>query len=95
MLIDDQLITRLSEISCITLTDSEKDRLKTELQEALNNMADFTRLNTQGVPECSNVLGNTNVFREDEVQPSFDRELILKNAPFKNNEMFIAPKTIG
>ena len=94
MLIDDQLMTRLEEISCIALSDSEKDRLKTELLETLDSMTGFTKLDTQGVPECSHVLGNTNVFRDDEVQPSFDRELILKNAPDKNNEMFIAPKTI-
>ena len=30
----------------------------------------------------------------EEEQASVDRELILKNAPCRNSEMFIAPKTI-
>jgi aspartyl/glutamyl-tRNA(Asn/Gln) amidotransferase C subunit len=39
-------------------------------------------------------LDDTNVFRDDEARPSFDRELILKNAPVRNDEFFIAPKTV-
>ena len=51
-------------------------------------------LNTDGVPERSHPFDNVNAFREDEVTASFERELVLKNAPVRNAEMFIAPKTV-
>ena len=35
-----------------------------------------------------------NVFREDEVRESMDRELILQNAPAKKDGCFLVPKTV-
>jgi aspartyl-tRNA(Asn)/glutamyl-tRNA(Gln) amidotransferase subunit C len=57
-------------------------------------MARLGELNTDGVVERSHPFDNVNVFRDDEARPSFDRELILQNAPVRNDEMFIAPKTV-
>ena len=94
MQVDDKLITRLEEISCLTLSEIEKNRLKTELQEVLDNMAQFREFNAGGAPECSQTGQCANVFRDDEPQTSFDRELILKNAPAKNDGMFVVPKTV-
>jgi aspartyl-tRNA(Asn)/glutamyl-tRNA(Gln) amidotransferase subunit C len=94
MQIDDKLISYLEDLSCLTLSDSEKSRLKGDLQEILDYMARLSALNTDGVSERSHPFDNVNVFRNDEVRPSFDRELILANAPNKNDEMFIAPKTV-
>ena len=36
----------------------------------------------------------TNVMREDETSPSYEREDILKNAPCRNEEYFVVPKTV-
>jgi aspartyl/glutamyl-tRNA(Asn/Gln) amidotransferase C subunit len=94
MQIDDELISYLEDLSCLTLSDGEKTRLKGDLQEILDYMARLGELNTEGVSERSHPFDNVNVFRDDEVRPSFDRELILKNAAVKNDEMFIAPKTV-
>jgi aspartyl-tRNA(Asn)/glutamyl-tRNA(Gln) amidotransferase subunit C len=94
MQIDDKLLERLEEMSFLALSNDEKSRFKVELQEILGRMTKFNEFNTEGVPECSYPLDNVNVFRDDEVQPSLARELILQNAPAKNDEMFIAPKTV-
>jgi aspartyl-tRNA(Asn)/glutamyl-tRNA(Gln) amidotransferase subunit C len=94
MQIDDKLISYLEDLSCLTLSDNEKKSLTGDLCETLISMSKIHELNTDSVPECCSPLDNVNVFRNDEVHPSFDRELILKNAPVKNDEMFIAPKTI-
>jgi len=94
MQIDDKLIEYLEHLSCLTLSDDEKVRLKGDLDKILSGMAQLSELDTNGVPERSHPFDNVNAFRDDEVQPSFDRELILKNAPDRNNEMFIAPKTV-
>ena len=102
MQIDDKLISYLEDLSCLTLSDGEKSRLTGDLQKILDYMArlgelkpqEGSTLDTAGVSERSHPFDNVNVFRDDEVRPSFARELILKNAPVKNDEMIIAPKTV-
>lgn len=94
MQIDDKLITYLEDLSCLTLTAEEKIRLTGDLEKILSYMDRLSELNTDGVPERSHPFDTVNVFREDEVQPSCDRELILRNAAEQNGECFVAPKTV-
>ena len=92
--IDDKLISYLEDLSCLSLSDGEKSRLTGDLQKILDYMARLGKLDTTGVTERSHPFDNVNAFRDDEVRPSFDRDLILKNAPVKNDEMILAPKTV-
>ena len=99
MRIDDNLISYLEDLSYLTLSDDEKSRLKADMEKILDDISHLGELNTEGVGECSHPItragsGNINAFRENADHPSFDRELILKNAPVHNDEAFIAPKTI-
>ena len=94
MQIDDKLIAYLEDLSCLALSEQEKKRLTGDLREILDYMARLGELNTDGVTERSHPFDNVNVFRDDEAYPSFDRALILQNAPNKNDEMIIAPRTV-
>ena len=94
MQINLDLISYLEDLSCLTLADSEKQRLCEELKEILSGMALLEELNTENIPERSHPFDNVNSFRDDKVEASFERTLILKNAPQKDNEMFIAPKAV-
>jgi len=94
MHIDDKLLSYLEDLSFLALSDSEKNRLTEDLQEVLDYMGRLRELNTDGASERSHPFDKTNAFREDETCPSFDRELLLKNAPVKSDAMFIAPKAI-
>ena len=100
MQVDDKLISYLEDLSCLTLPETEKIRLTEDLQKILNGIAKLGELNTDGVTERSHPWDfqassdNTKAFRSDEVRPSLPRELVLKNAPEKNDEMFIAPRTV-
>jgi len=94
MLIDSKLILYLEDLSNLKLSDSEKSRMIEDLQKILNVIEPIKKINTDGVPECSHPSEKVNIFRNDEVKPSFARDLILKNAPVKNDEMFIVPKTV-
>jgi len=92
--IDARLISYLEDLSCLTLSDDEKHRLAKDLREILDGMARLGELDTDAVPERSHPFDHVNAFREDEAQASLDRGLILKNAPDRNDSMFIAPKTV-
>jgi len=94
MQIDDKLISYLEDLSCLTLADADKSRLTTDLQKMLNGVSKLCELNTAGAGELSLQAQKDNVLRDDIVRPSFNRELILKNASVKNDEFFLAPKTM-
>jgi aspartyl-tRNA(Asn)/glutamyl-tRNA(Gln) amidotransferase subunit C len=92
--IDDKLIAYLEDLSCLTLSADEKTRLTGDLQKIVDYMARLGELNTHGVSERSHPFDDVNAFRDDEARPSFERALILKNAPARNDEFTIAPKTV-
>jgi aspartyl-tRNA(Asn)/glutamyl-tRNA(Gln) amidotransferase subunit C len=94
MQIDGKLISYLEDLSYLTLSGGEKKRLSGDLEKILNGFNRLNELNTEGVQEYTHPFDNVNIFRNDEVRASFDSELILKNAPVKNDECFIAPKTV-
>jgi len=94
MRIDEDLINYMEELSFITLSKDEKTKMTEELQELLTGITKLSELNTEGIKECHSPLEASMTFRDDKEIPSFDREEILKNAPRKNDEFFIAPKTL-
>ena len=94
MQIDEKLMNYLEELSCLTLASEEKQRISGDLKAILEYMERLGELDLSGVPERSHPYDKVNAFRNDETGVSFDRELILKNAPAKNDKMFIAPKTV-
>ena len=94
MQIDDTLIAYLEDLSCLTLSADEKTRLTGDLQKILDYMARLDELDTSGVSERSHPFDNVNAFRDDEAHASFDRALILQNAPVRNDAFTIAPKTV-
>ena len=94
MQIDDKLMKYLEDLSCLTLSDEEKQRISGDLKEILGYMERLGEISTDGVPERSHPFDNVNAFRDDEAGESFEREQILQNAPNRDDKMFIAPKTV-
>ncbi len=94
MIIDEQLISHLEDLSCLTLTEDEKLRLTGDLGKILSGMARLNALSTENAPEHSRPFGAVNAFRQDEVTASLARELVLKNAPEHSATLFTAPLTV-
>ena len=90
--LDTDLITYLAKLSKLELSDSDKERLDSEmsaivdLMDAMSevNMEDQINLNGEGISLES--------LREDEVVPSYDTEIILRNASHKKDGFFEVPK---
>ena len=94
MRVDDKLLSYMEDLSFFILSDEEKSSLAKDLEMILNGIDKLSELNTEGAGECTHPFDKVNVFRDDEVHPFASRELILKNAPVRNEEMIIAPKTV-
>jgi aspartyl-tRNA(Asn)/glutamyl-tRNA(Gln) amidotransferase subunit C len=88
------IIQYLEDLSKLKLTEEEAKTAREDLLKILEYMSSLNKIDTTGVEEMSHPFSNVNDFREDKISASYPRELILKNAPKKNGEYFIAPKTV-
>lgn len=93
MMITDELVSYLEELGKIKLEDGEKAQTKEDLQKILAYMDTLAELDTDGVEPMSHAFANENVFREDEVQPSADRDLLLSNSARKKDGSYMVPRT--
>ena len=86
--ISDETIEYVGILAKLELSEEEKENAKKDMEE----MLDY--LDTSGVEPLSHVFPVHNVFREDEVNEHDGRENTLANAPERNGDSFVVPKTI-
>ena len=65
------------------------------MDDILTYMDNLSVLDTTNVKPTTYALPMQNVFREDEVRPSLDREAALANAPLKEDGYFKVPRVLG
>lgn len=78
----------------LVLDESAKEQLADQLGRILNYVAKLNELDTSDVEPMMHVLELTNVFREDVVQRSLDRETALQNAPRTDGQYFLVPRIL-
>jgi aspartyl-tRNA(Asn)/glutamyl-tRNA(Gln) amidotransferase subunit C len=88
-------VKKIAELARLEFTESELENYTTEMNKMLDYVDKLNELNTENVEPLSHPIENTNVFREDEVKKSTNREEALKNAPDKSSEHFKVPKVIS
>ena len=93
MMITDDLVEYLEELGKIHLNPDEKAQTKEDLQKILAYMDTLSELDTDCVEPMSHAFSDENVFREDEVQPSADRDLLLSNSHRKKDGSYMVPRT--
>ena len=94
MQIDSKMVEYVAELAKLRLNDEEKELMAEDLTKVLKYMDILNSLDTTDVEPVTHVFGVENVFREDVVQPSFDREEILKNAIDTADGCFKVPQTV-
>lgn len=80
-MISDLDFAKLVKMCKLTLSDSEKKVIHSQLDEALKAVEVFDELDLKGVPPLSHPGELTNVMREDVVRDSFTQAEALSNAP--------------
>ena len=89
-----ETVEYVANLARLNLSDEEKSRLADEMGGILDYMDKLNSLDTAGTKPMEHVEPVSNVFREDIVLESFDREAILANAPDKENGAFRVPKIV-
>ena len=94
MEITDKLVAYVAELAHLKLDGEQRAQAAADLARMIGYVDKLSELDTEGVEPMSHAFPVTNVFREDEVRDSMDRELVLANAPAVKDGCFLVPKTV-
>ncbi len=88
-------VAHVARLARLDLTEEELERFTVQLGAVLEHAADVEALDTAGVPPTAHPLELANVFRDDAVVPSLDRDEVLAMAPSAQDHRFRVPKILG
>ena len=84
----------ISELARLELTEEEKSLFQAQLDDIVGYMDKINSVNVDGVEPMMHGMTLVNVMREDEIQPSMEREEALANAPKRVGDEFLLPKIV-
>lgn len=84
----------VASLAQLTLDDKAKQRLLKEMGELLAYVDKLNELDTDGIEPMMHVLDISNVYREDIVTGSLDRDTALRNAPKTDGAYFLVPRIL-
>lgn len=88
-------VEKIADLARLYITEEEKEKYTRQLNVVLEYMEQLNKVDTSNVEPLSHPFELTNVFRDDEVQPSLSVDEALKNAPEKSGNYFKVPKVIN
>ena len=92
--IDETLVRHIAHLSRLTMSDADIARMAIELGAIVDYFDQLSELDTADVPPTVHALPVHNIFRSDEVGPSFGPGESLANAPRREGEYFRVPKVL-
>ena len=95
MSISRQDIEKVALLARLQLTEAELATMTEQLAQIVGYVDQFAEVNTDGVEPMAHAVELTNVFAEDQVEPSLPREKALANAPRHNERGYLVPAVLG
>ncbi len=87
-------VANLARLARLDLAEAELDEYAKQLEIILESVAKVGEVATADVKPMSHATGLVNIFREDKVETSLDREEILKSAPATEDFRFRVPRIL-
>ncbi|MEO6053666.1 MAG: Asp-tRNA(Asn)/Glu-tRNA(Gln) amidotransferase subunit GatC [Chthoniobacterales bacterium] len=84
----------VAELARLALTDEEVTQFQPQLESILKYVEQLSEVNVDDVVATAHTTPVFNVFREDVVLESLDKEAALANAPLSANGLVIVTKVI-
>ena len=85
-------VRHVAALARLALSEVEVTRLAEQLGVILEHADDVASLELEGVEPTAHPLPLQNVFRDDEVRPSLDRDEVLAQAPAVEDGRFRVPR---
>jgi len=84
----------VSKLSRLSFGEDEKKDFVEKLNSVVEYIEKLEEVDVEGVKPMYHAVDVKNVFREDEVKPSFKREDMISNAPDVEGGCFRVPKVV-
>ena len=88
-------IAHVARLARLDLSPEELDAYRSELGVILEHAARVQNLEGEPGAGSFHPLGMANVYREDEIRPSLDRDEVLDQAPEAGEGFFSVPPSLG
>ena len=89
-----ELVGYVARLAQLRLDEEQQEQAAKDLARMIGYVDKMAELDTEGVEPMSHALPVKNVFREDEIRESMEREKVLQNAPKTKDGCFLAPRTV-
>ena len=90
-----QEVEKIALLGRLLLSPEELDKMTAQLGQIVGYVELLGELDTEGVTPMAHAVETFNVFRDDELRPSLDREAALANAPHHDGEFYLVPAVLG
>lgn len=94
MEITNEILDYISKLAKLELTEEERKQEIKDMQSIVSYMDILNTLDTSQVETTSHIYPTRNIFREDIVKSSYDKDEILLNAAEKEDNFYKVPKTV-
>ena len=94
MTVDDETVRRIARLARIKIEDEDVPGLRGELSGILDWVEQLNEVNTDGVEPMTRVAAHQLKKRKDKVRDGEIAEVIVKNAPFSEDNYFVVPKVV-
>lgn len=94
MKITKEQVTHVANLARLNLTEEEKEHMTKDMESIISFVDQMDELDIKEVAPTAHIIPINNVFREDKVRPSMDRDTLLKNAPSQEKGCFSVPKIV-
>jgi aspartyl-tRNA(Asn)/glutamyl-tRNA(Gln) amidotransferase subunit C len=87
-------VKRIAHLARIEITEQETGQALAQLNEIFKLIEQLQSVNTAGIEPMSHPLGGSQRLREDLASDQPDREALMKNAPARQDGLFLVPRII-
>ena len=94
MSVSKEEVKHLAKLSKLEFDEKSLDKITNDLSSIVDYANMLSSIDVEGGKPTAHILDIKNVFREDVVEKSYDREEILKNAPEKEAGCVSVPQTV-
>jgi aspartyl-tRNA(Asn)/glutamyl-tRNA(Gln) amidotransferase subunit C len=88
-------VEKVSLLARLRLSEAELETMTPQLGKIVDLVDQLSELDTTDVQPMAHALELRNVFAEDVLRPSLDRQDALSNAPKRDDECYRVPAVLG
>ncbi|QEK12973.1 Asp-tRNA(Asn)/Glu-tRNA(Gln) amidotransferase subunit GatC [Crassaminicella thermophila] len=87
-------VEHIADLARLSFTEEEKIRFINQFKVIIEYIDKLNKVDVEGVEPNNHIIPLKNIFREDEIKISMEKEKVLMNAPDQQDGCFRVPKII-